>query len=526
MSGQKQNENKNAPKEDNSHSEQPEPCMSGLIDGSETVAEGVAEPEAMSPQSGVNPENATEPSVKPQGKTPKVDPELLEPEKRGKGLFGEVDLAGPSPEDYDEALEVGEERDSIPERIARFVSDDIVGGMILIIAAAIALLFANFPVQAVREFYEGLSSFVLDPGAAAAGANGTESFLQRIHLSLSIEEWARDGILTIFFFTVGLELKHEFTHGSLRDPRTAAMPIIAAAFGMAGPAAVYLTITAINGDGAWHGWAIATATDIAFAVAILQIFGRHLPNGARTFLLTLAVADDLGGIIVIAVFYGSDLALPFLLPMAACAALFSFLCRKRKGHWYILIPLAVLTWYFMHASGIHATIAGVVLGMVIPADKRDWEKHDMVDQIAMKVNPVSAAFAVPVFAFFAAGVNIVDSPGGAAAMLTHPVALAVMMALPLGKFLGISGSVFVMNKFTPLRLEKGVTMGDIVPISFVAGIGFTVALLISHLAFISDKVLTQAGSIGVVMGTALSIVVGAIALQIRQSYRTSHHLDD
>lgn len=442
-----------------------------------------------------------------------------ENENLDRGLFGEQDLAGPSPEDYDAAVRVGEERLSAQQRFARFVSDDIVGGMILIIAAIIALVCANTP---FREGYQAVAQFVPDPGLAQAAAADTLSVLQKLHLSMPIEEWARDGILAIFFFTVGLELKEEFTHGALHDPRTAAMPIIAAAFGMAGPALVYVAVTAITGSGAWHGWAIPTATDIAFAVAILQIFGRGLPNGARTFLLTLAVADDLGGIIVIAVFYGSNLNLAFLLPMAACAALFGFLCHKRKGHWYFLIPLGVLTWYFMLVSGIHATIAGVVLGMVVPADKRDWEVHNLVEQISIKVNPVSAAFAVPFFAFFAAGVDIVDTPGGALKMLTNPVAVAVMLALPFGKLLGISGSVFVMEKFTPLHLEKGVTMGDMVPISLVAGIGFTVALLISHLSFRGDDLLTQAGSIGVVMGTALSIVLGAIALQLRLAYRRSH----
>ncbi len=440
-------------------------------------------------------------------------------ENLDQGLFGEPDLASPSPTDYDAAVQAGEQRLSPQQRFARFVSDDIVGGLILIIAAVLALVFANTP---FREGYQAVAQFVPDPGLAQAAATDTLSVLQKLHLSMPIEEWARDGILAIFFFTVGLELKEEFTHGALHDPRTAAMPIIAAVFGMAGPALVFVVVTAITGSGAWHGWAIPTATDIAFAVAILQIFGRGLPNGARTFLLTLAVADDLGGIIVIAVFYGSNLNLVFLLPMAACAAWFGLLCRKRKGHWYFLLPLGVLTWYFMLVSGIHATIAGVVLGMVVPADKRDWEVHNMVEQIAMKVNPVSAAFAVPFFAFFAAGVDIVDTPGGALQMLANPVAIAVMLALPFGKLLGISGSVLVMEKFTPLHLEKGVTMGDMVPISLVAGIGFTVALLISHLSFRGDDLLTQAGSIGVVMGTALSIILGAVALQLRLAFRRSH----
>lgn len=441
------------------------------------------------------------------------------PKTPHEGIFGEPDIIVPAPTDYDQDAGSQGKKLGVYQRFARFVSDDIVGGLILIGAAVLALLCANGP---IREAYHGLATLMLDPGLGEAVARGGQSFLQSIHLSLSVEEWARDGILAIFFFTVGLELKEEFTHGSLHDPRTAGMPIIAAMFGMAGPALVYTAVTAISGDAAWHGWAIPTATDIAFAVAILQIFGRGLPSGARTFLLTLAVADDLGGIIVIALFYGTAPNLLLLIPVAGGAAVFSFLCRRRIVKWWLLIPLGVLTWYFMLASGIHATIAGVVLGMVVPADRREGEVHNLVERFSMKVSPISAAFAVPIFAFFAAGVNIVDTPGGVGKMLTNPVALAVMLALPLGKFLGIFGSVFVMEKFTPLHLEKGVRLADILPISFVAGIGFTVALLISHLSFRGDNVLTQAGSIGVVMGTFASVIIGAIALKIRISYRKTH----
>lgn len=444
------------------------------------------------------------------------------------GVFGEKDIAGPSPSDYDEealAGATGGRKLSLYNRFARFVSDDIVGGLILIIAAILALVCANAP---FREIYFAVANYVPGVGPqdiAEAAKNATDGFaatLGNLHLSHTVAEWARDGILAIFFFTVGLELKEEFTHGSLHDPKTAAMPIIAAAFGMVGPALVYTVVTAITGDGAWHGWAIPTATDIAFAVAILQIFGRGLPSGARTFLLTLAVADDLGGIIVIALFYGSDLNLLMLIPMVAFAALFSFLCRIRLVRWWLLIPVAILTWYFMLSSGVHATIAGVVLGMVVPADKREGEVHDLVEHLSMKVNPISAAFAVPVFAFFAAGVNVVDIIGEGKLDQMMPVALAVTLALPLGKLLGISGSVFVMEKFTPLHLDKGVNMADIVPISLVAGIGFTVALLISHLSFKGDEVWTQAGSIGVVLGTLASIILGSIALRIRIRYRKTH----
>lgn len=386
-------------------------------------------------------------------------------------------------------------------KIKGALANDIVAGMVLVVLAIVALAVANSP---LRHAYEALANYHLGPEA--------------LGLHMSVSHWAQDGILVLFFFTVGLELKHEFVNGSLHDPRTAAMPIIAAAFGMAGPAAVYCLITALTGDGAWHGWAIPTATDIAFAVAILQIFGRGMPLAARTFLLTLAVADDLGGILIIACFYSDGELTTMLLNLALAAVVagvFSFTVRRGVTRWWLLVPLGVGCWYFMHASGVHATIAGVLLGMVVPARGVGANPEPMTERLTEAVNPFSAGLAVPIFAFFAAGVNIVDSEGGAAAMLTHPVALSVMLALPLGKFLGIFGSVTFMYALTPLNLGKGVHLRDIMPISFVAGIGFTVALLLSHLAFTDDALLTQAGSLGVVLGTFLSTILGAAFLRLR-----------
>lgn len=406
-----------------------------------------------------------------------------------------TDLAGSSPEEPEY------KKPGLLGKIPELLANDIIAGLILIAAAILALICANAP---FRELYETLATAEFGPEA--------------LHLHLSTADWARDGILTIFFFTVGLELKQEFAIGSLRDPRTAALPILAALFGMIGPAAVYTAVTAITGDNAWHGWAIPTATDIAFAVAILQIFGRHFPPGARIFLLTLAVADDLGGILVIAIFFATDMNFLFLAAAIVLAVFFGVLCSRRITNWWLLIPIGVLCWYFMHASGIHATISGVLLGMMVPATIKGKETTPLTKHFTALVNPLSSGLAVPVFAFFAAGVNIVDTPGGALQMLAHPVVLSVALALPLGKMIGIFGSVAVMTKFFGLRLGDGVRLGDILPISLVAGIGFTVALLVSHLAFRNGpdaEVLTQAGALGVVCGTALSVFFGAIALTIR-----------
>lgn len=405
------------------------------------------------------------------------------------------DLAAPHPKDYTEKAPHG-----VATSIKRILANDIVAGMILVFAAIFALVLANAP-SPVREAYMTLSNYEFGPSS--------------LGLHLSVHEWAQDGILTLFFFTVGLELKQEFAIGSLHNIKVAAMPIIAAIFGMIGPACVYLLGTAISGDNAWHGWAIPTATDIAFAVAILQIFGRGLPLAARTFLLTLAVADDLGGILVIAIFYATGMKFISLLLALVCAAIFGFLAQNRWGRWWILIPLGIVTWYFMFDSGVHATISGVLLGMTVPAKQRPNEEEPETERLTEAVNPFSAGLAVPIFAFFAAGVNVVDVTGGPINVLTHPIAISVMLAMPLGKFLGIFGSVALFTKVTPLTLGEGVGLRDVLPVSITAGIGFTVALLISHLAFRGDSELTQAGSLGVLMGTFASVIIAAIALKLR-----------
>ena len=204
-----------------------------------------------------------------------------------------------------------------------------------------------------------------------------------------------------------------------------------------------------------------------------------------------------------------------LLLAFVCAAIFGFLAQKRWGRWWILVPLGIVTWYFMFDSGVHATISGVLLGMTVPAKQLPGESEPETERLTEAVNPFSAGLAVPIFAFFAAGVNVVDVAGGPLNVITHPIALSVMLAMPLGKVLGIFGSVALFTKVTPLTLGEGVSLRDVLPVSLTAGIGFTVALLISHLAFRGDAELTQAGTSGVLMGTFASVILAAIALQIR-----------
>ncbi|HWS57929.1 MAG TPA: Na+/H+ antiporter NhaA [Actinotalea sp.] len=338
------------------------------------------------------------------------------------------------------------------------------GGALLLLGTAIALLWAN---SGAADSYEAMQEIVVGPAA--------------LHLDLTLEQWATDGLLTIFFFVVGLELKREIVDGELRRPATAALPIVAAVGGMLVPAALYLAVNLTASGGDPRGWAVPTATDIAFAVAVLAVVGRSLPNSLRAFLLTLAVVDDLLAIIVIAVFYSESIDLGLLGLSLLTAGVFGVAVQRRVTTPFLLVPLALLTWALMHASGVHATIAGVILGLVVPGIARAGEDESLASRFEHFWRPVSAGFAVPVFALFAAGVAL--DPAALAAAAADPVAQGVALGLVLGKPIGIVAATWLVSTVTRTPLARGLGWGDVVAIGFVAGIGFTVSLLIGSLAF-------------------------------------------
>lgn len=385
------------------------------------------------------------------------------------------------------------------QAIPRFLADETRTGLLLIVVALIALFLANSPWEPI---YSAISHYEFGP--------------ESLGLHLSVHEWAADGLLTIFFFVVGLELKSDFVTGPLRDIREAALPMLAAAFGMVGPATIYVLIQTITGSDHFHGWAVPTATDIAFAVALLGIFGRGLPPAARTFLLTLAVVDDLLAIIVIAVFYSSRLNWLALGGALLTIVVFGFLVQRQITKWWLLIPLAVVAWALMLNSGVHATIAGVCLGMVVPAKR--IRNRQLTHEFNEKLSPWSAGLALPVFAFFAAGVPVMGGEGGLSAALTDPITISVAVALPLGKLIGIWGSVAILTRYTRLRLGNGVDLPDIAAIGMLAGIGFTVAMLVAGLAFPGETEVFHA-RFGVILGTFAAALLGAIALHQRTSVR-------
>ena len=288
--------------------------------------------------------------------------------------------------------------------------------------------------------------------------------------------WAADGLLAIFFFLVGLELKREFVAGDLRQFSKSIVPVAAAAGGVAIPAVIYVLVNIASPE-TLRGWAIPTATDIAFAVAVLAIIGSHLPSALRIFLLTLAVVDDLIAISIIAIFYTSDLqALPLLFALAPLA-LYTFLAQKYKrffgtkpaSAWLILLPLGVMTWALVHASGIHATVAGVLLGFAIPVIRSKSsggpEAGPGLSEIfEHRFRPISAGIAVPIFAFFSAGVAV-GGWDGLGSALTDPVALGIILALVLGKPIGILGTTWVLTKATKASLDKSFKWVDVFGVS-------------------------------------------------------------
>ncbi|GAB7046773.1 Na+/H+ antiporter NhaA [Catenuloplanes indicus] len=394
-------------------------------------------------------------------------------------------------------------RGSWPEvsRIADILRAETVGGILLLAAAVAALIWANSPWSAA---YQQLGAFRVGPHA--------------LHLDLTLAQWAADGLLAVFFFVAGLELKREFVAGDLRDPRRAVMPIAAAAGGMAVPALIYTTVNATSAQGALSGWAVPTATDIAFALAVLGVISTHLPSALRTFLLTLAVVDDLLAIVIIAVFYTGSLAVLPLLAALVPLGLFAFLVQKRVRSWWLLLPLAALTWGLVHASGIHATVAGVLLGFMVPVVRRsEGPGPGLAEHFEHRWRPLSAGVAVPVFAFFAAGVSVAGA-GGLGATLRDPVTIGIILGLVAGKCLGVLGTTWLVQRFTRASLGDEIGWWDVLGLSLLAGIGFTVSLLIGELAFGVGSEKDDHARIGILTGSLISALLATVVLRLRNRH--------
>lgn len=361
--------------------------------------------------------------------------------------------------------------------------------VLLLVAAALGLLLANLPT------HDALAAF-LDFHIAVPGTG----------LDLSLAHWVSDGLLAVFFLVVAIELRHELTHGELDSPQKAVQPAIAAAGGVLVPIAVYLLIAG-SGDTA-TGWPIPTATDIAFALGVLAMFGRGLPPTVRVFLLALAILDDIIGIIFIAVLFAHDVQWLLLGLGIVGVAVFWLLSRllHAKGHPLVavaMIVVAVVTWGLVASSGIHATIAGVMLGLVMSPVPAGRTRHAL--------EPTVNGAILPLFAFVAAFVVI---PAVSPTELS-PAFWAIVVALPVGKIVGIGLFGWIAMRIRPKGAAPGLPFADILAAGALGGIGFTVSLLLANLAFGAHDDIRDQAILGVLVGSLIALVLSGIIVSMR-----------
>lgn len=374
---------------------------------------------------------------------------------------------------------------------AEFLRQETVGGKLLLVATAVALLWANVAGDSYHAFWDTQTS--LGPGW--------------LHLDLTVGDWAADGLLAIFFFIAGMELKREMTVGELADRRAAALPILAAVGGMIAPA---LVVLAVSRGAATEGgaWAIPVATDIAFALGVLALVGAALPSGVRVILLSIAVVDDLLAITLIAVLFTSGLSLLWLATGVAIGGLYWLAFRLRADRAWLLWILALATWICIHASGVHATVAGILLGLLTPVRRRPGEDHAPSERIEHRLHPISAGFAVPVFALAATGITL----AAAGDAISDRIAVGVFAGLLIGKIVGIYGGARIAVRLGLGTLPDQVTWADVLPVAVLGAIGYTVSLLIARLAF-SDAAAVERSAAAVLAASVVASLIAVVLLR-------------
>jgi Na+:H+ antiporter, NhaA family len=366
---------------------------------------------------------------------------------------------------------------------------------LLLAAALLGLLVANSPL-----------------GPALLDAKDAHIGFPLLGLDLSVGHWISDGLLALFFFLVAIELKYELTAGELNSPSKAIAPAIAAAGGVLVPAGLYLLVA--GGSGYAGGWPIPTATDIAFALGVLAVFGKNLPGGVRVFLLALAILDDLIAILIIALFFTHGVSLPFLLGAIVAIALFGWLgmrfARNARGLHRLrlaaMILLALLAWYLVYRSGVHATIAGVALGFALPRRPAARTVHVL--------EPYSNGVVLPLFAFSAAAVAI---PAVGLHELSAPF-WGILLALPVGKLVGITLGGWLASALWRRHGGAGLGLPNVLTVAALGGIGFTVSLLMNELAFAGAEEIVDEGTLAVLLGSGISIVLSAVLLTLRSRH--------
>ncbi|HVF78056.1 MAG TPA: Na+/H+ antiporter NhaA [Solirubrobacteraceae bacterium] len=374
-----------------------------------------------------------------------------------------------------------------------FIGEEINGGKLLIAATAVALLWANL----AGGSYEDVRDAPLHLGPDA------------LRLQLTLGHWVSDGLLALFFFVAGLEIKRELTVGQLADRRAAMLPFFAAGGGMLVPALVAI---AFSGGAALDGgaWAIPVATDIAFALGVLALVGSSLPPGVRVLLLSMAVIDDLAAIALIAVLFTGGLSLAWLAGGLLAGGAYWLAHRARIDPAPLLWAIAIIAWVCIHASGVHATVTGIMLGLLTPVRPRDGETKTPGERYEHRLHPISAGIAVPLFALVAAGIPLATA-GDA---VTDAIAVGVFAGLLLGKFAGVLGGTWLAVRLKLGSLPAGVGWGDVVPVAVLAGIGYTVSLLIVQLAVPGEQAQQHAAT-AVLAASVLASLAALVLLRVR-----------
>ncbi|RSX54124.1 sodium:proton antiporter [Bifidobacterium goeldii] len=406
---------------------------------------------------------------------------------------------------------------SVWATIRRIAASDRISGLIMLSFAFVGLILANLPWSA-HTF---------------AAVAETHIGLPYTNIDLPIGHWAQDGLLTVFFLTVGLDLKQELTTGSLANPKAAAVPMLCAVGGMLTPPILFVGVISLfswlappqsgvitiptTGANipfaeAIHGWAVPTATDIAFSLAVLALFAKALPGAIRAFLMTLATVDDLLAIVLIAVFFSSLNAWYWFIGIAACAAAWAFLVRLQRVPWLLVAIVGLLAWVMMFEAGVHPTLAGVLVGMLTPSREMYGETTPRASRYAEKLQPFSALLALPIFALFATGVHFEQLTP---ALMVSPIVIALIVALVVGKPLGIMTTAWLSTHVGGLSMAKGLRVRDMFPAACACGIGFTVSFLIASLAY-SNAELSAESRFGVLVASLIAAAISGVLLS-RQS---------
>ena len=389
---------------------------------------------------------------------------------------------------------------SISQAIKNFFAREEKSGILLLLFATLALITVNSPLNSL--YYDIKYTDV-------------PISLGEFNFTKTISHWVNDGLMAIFFFVIGLELKREILEGELSSFDRMVLPAIAAIGGMVAPAIIYVLIN-INNPENMSGWAIPTATDIAFSLAVLLIIGKNVPLSLKVFLLSLAIIDDLGAVLIIAFFYTAQISGTYLIYSSIVFVLLILINRMGINKMYVYMILGIFLWYFVLKSGVHATIAGVLLATTIPNTSNNGLEHSMVKDLEHKLHNFVGILVLPIFAFFNSDINFADVT---LSSVYSPLSLGVILGLLLGKPIGITLFTYVGMKTNLFNLPESVTIKDVFGLSLLCGIGFTMSLFINGLAF-SDPVLIDSSKLGIFIGSMISAVTGYLIL--KSKYQNSN----